>query len=343
MALTYREDGGNSAQAALSTQHAPQYPREQLDLLKRTVADGKLSDDQFALFIGRAKATGLDPMGGQISAQARWNKRERRHDMSIITGIDGFRLIADRTGERDGEDETEWCGRDGQWVKLWTSNDVPFAARCKVYRKGHRRPYYGIAKLKAYKPTSGLWDGSWWIKAPDHMLAKCAEALALRKAFPAELSNMYTRDEMGQAVTHEVAEDYSDPRISDAPRLTDADRKAEAARVGVLLGALKRTKDRREWRAKYAKEARSFSDEAQQVLREAYAAAKQPEPSQPEQSQPSAPHIQQTTEADDMPTFVPNLPPDVPAAPESWGDSGQPDDGTDVFAPAECEPGEGDE
>lgn len=198
---------------------ADQFTREQLDLLKRTVADGKLSDDQFALYMARVRATGLDPFSNQISAQARWNRKQERHDLVIITGIDGFRLIADRTGQRDGEGPTQWCGDDGKWMDLWTSKNKPFAARVVLYRKGCNHPFIGIAKCDAY--YASRYSGDWWAKAPDHMLAKCAEALALRKAFPAELSGMYTGDEMGQAKNPAARPVASRPQYETAPVTAD--------------------------------------------------------------------------------------------------------------------------
>jgi hypothetical protein len=68
-----------------------------------------------------------------------------------------------------------------------------------VYRKGCAHPFTAIAKFSEYNA-----GGSMWQKMPANQLAKCAEALALRKAFPHQLSGLYTPDEMAQGDTAPV-------------------------------------------------------------------------------------------------------------------------------------------
>lgn len=176
--------------------------REQVQLLKATICKGA-SDNELALFLEVCKSKRLDPFSGQIHAVKRpeYDKASDRYvdRMTYQTGIDGFRLIADRTGERNGEDDPEWCGEDGLWVPIWLHKDPPSAARVRVYRKNHDKPYTGIAQWDFYAQTKR--DGTpnrMWARGGPHMLAKCAEALALRKAFPSELAGLYTSDEMGQ-------------------------------------------------------------------------------------------------------------------------------------------------
>lgn len=160
---------------------------EQVTLIKQTIARGA-TDQELALFLAQCSRTGLDPFSRQIYWISRGGKG------STQVSIDGFRVIAERSGEMDGQ-ECHWCDEDGVWVDVWLKKVPPAAARILVYRKGCSKPFPGIAKWSEYAQAAG----QMWSKMPATMLAKCAEALALRKAFPHQLSGLYTPDEMAQA------------------------------------------------------------------------------------------------------------------------------------------------
>lgn len=157
------------------------YSREKIDLIKRTIAKD-CSDDELQLFLYTCKRTGLDPLARQIYAI----KRNGR--MTIQTGIDGYRVIADRTGKLAGISDYQFDSED---------KEKPGKATVTVRKAvdgGTIAEFTATARWGEYCAGGPMWQ-----KMPYLMLGKCAEALALRKAFPADLSGVYTTEEMAQA------------------------------------------------------------------------------------------------------------------------------------------------
>ena len=180
---------------------------DQVDLIKRQICPGA-TDDELKMFLWDCQRSRLDPFARQIYSIERNEKflddktqqwRWRKKRVTQIS-IDGFRLIAERTGDYAGQLGPQWCGADGAWRDVWTDTEPPAAARVAALRKDFEQPLWTPAAFAEYavKNDKGEPTGQ-WRKMPAVMIAKCAEALALRRAFPRDLSGFYTDDEMAQA------------------------------------------------------------------------------------------------------------------------------------------------
>lgn len=196
-----------------------QWTQEQTQLISSTIAPGCTSDE-LKLFAYACQRTGLDPFSRQVYAIKRSGK------MSIQVGIDGLRAVAERTGQLDGS-STEWCGDDGIWADVWLGSKPPAAAKTTIWRKGSTHPFVGTALFRDYNANQGMWG-----KMPAAMIAKCSEALALRKAFPA-CAGLYTVDEMEQETVTVTAK----PAPALAPAVFAGDAKVFAAGKAAIAKA----------------------------------------------------------------------------------------------------------
>jgi phage recombination protein Bet len=156
------------------------------------------SPGDLQVFLHQAQRTGLDPFARQIYMIGR--RQDGKMKYTIQAAIDGLRIVAERHGQYGGQVGPEWCGEDGQWRDVWVSDKPPLAARVGIIRKDWAQPIYATAMFREYAGTTR--EGAltrMWREKPAVMIAKCAEALGLRKAFPQDLSGVYTAEEMTQA------------------------------------------------------------------------------------------------------------------------------------------------
>lgn len=168
-----------------------EFSSEQQQMIRDTYARGA-SEAEFKVLLEIAKVRRLNPLLRQVHFVSRKDKKLNREVWAPQVSIDGLRAIADRTGLYAGQDEPEYeLDKEG----------LILSCKVKVYRKDWgNRPAVGVAHWGEYVQTN--YEGQptkFWQTMPRVMLAKCAESIALRKAFPEDCGGIFTDEEMQQA------------------------------------------------------------------------------------------------------------------------------------------------
>lgn len=196
--------------------------KAQIDLMKRTIAKDA-TDDELRMFINVCAGAQLNPFLRQVHFVKRWDKKRGEEVGAIQVGIDGFRAIAESGGQYAGSDDAVFRPETPLEIMVGgTKIKVPAEATVSVWKlmDGNRYAFTATARWAEYYP--GEKQGYMWHKMPYGQLAKCAEALALRKAFPKLLSGLYAPEEMEQAgASGSAAEGPFDTAMRMIPIQTD--------------------------------------------------------------------------------------------------------------------------
>ncbi len=187
------------------------YNPKDLALIRRTVANS-VSDDEFALFIHWARSLRLDPLRRQVHAFV-FNKNDpKKRRLSLVTSIEGFRAIAARTGNyRPDENEPAFITDDNLKSDINPAGLVSCSVRVWQFAHSQWFQITGTARWDEFAPLKTVWIDNQptnnktldrtgrWGDMPFLMLAKCAEAQAIRKGWPEDLSNAFVGEEVDHA------------------------------------------------------------------------------------------------------------------------------------------------
>jgi phage recombination protein Bet len=248
-----QEAGAKTLARIESTQD--RFTPDQIAILRQLGVEDA-TDGDLNLFFHVCRTTGLDPFRKQIYMIGRNTKVTEWVDngegsrrkveryvtkYTIQTGIDGYRRngreAAKMLGDELAFDGPYWCGENGQWTDVWVSKDAPLAAKYTIFRNGE--PFTGIAHFDEFVQTNVTYEGSgqarrkvgeepnsMWAKMPRNQIAKCAEALAWRRAYPDDFSGL-------------ILEDASLPTVIDQDGNVEDDKPKQQRQGGRGVGGLR--------------------------------------------------------------------------------------------------------
>lgn len=198
-------------------------------------------DESIKMAVNYCKASGLDIMQKPVHIVPMWDSKAKEMRDVVMPGIGLYRTQASRSGEMAGmpepifgEDVTQKIGG----VEITYPKDCKITVK-RILPNGTVAEYVAVERwIENYAVKGGadksIAPNSMWTKRPYAQLAKCAEAQALRKAFP-ELGAMPTAEEMeGREIdiTPQPEAKKETPILDDAAFKAIADKYKESVVAG---------------------------------------------------------------------------------------------------------------
>lgn len=210
------------------------------------------SDASVDLVLAYCKAAGLDPMKKPVHIVPMWDSKARETRDVVMPGIGLYRTDAARTGEYAGMSKPVFGPTITERIG---SREVSYPEWCEVtaYRQlpsGHIAEFTAQEYwIENYAPKGGKdqdqTPNAMWSKRVRGQLAKCAEAQALRKAFPEAVGSQPTAEEMegksiidGEVVRTDRRPAANATRISSEPEDTDERRALYASLQDIATGGI---------------------------------------------------------------------------------------------------------
>lgn len=192
------------------------WSQRQIDTLRTLGVQDDVLPAELLIFQHVAQRARLDPFAKQIYLIGRWDGLAKRKVYRPQTAIDGFRLIAERSGRYAGRVGPLWCADDGVWREIWSGGEPPAAAKVGVRHydtRGVLHETWATVMFGEYVVTNkdGKPTGKWGTM-PANQIAKCGEAQAIRTVFPDETA--------GLVVAEEAERDDDDARRAHAVHLS---------------------------------------------------------------------------------------------------------------------------
>ena len=196
---------------------------EMLNVLQNSLYPGA-AIESIKLVLSYCKAAKLDPMQKPVHIVPMWNAKSGKMIDVVMPGVNLYRTQAMRSGECAGVSEPEF-GPDVTESIGGASITYPQWCRVTIKRRLSGNVIADFTAREFWKENYAVRGGkeksiapnAMWSKRPYGQVAKCAEAQALRKAFP-EIASQPTADEMeGKAMVQDDAPattvDYVDPQM----------------------------------------------------------------------------------------------------------------------------------
>jgi phage recombination protein Bet len=182
---------------------------EMMKVLQSSLYPGA-SPDSIKMVLGYCKAAGLDPMQKPVHIVPMWDSKAKCMRDVIMPGIGLYRTQAARSGcagvtePEFGPDISENIGGTAMtypaWCRVTVRRRIATGEVVEFTAKEFWKENYATAGKDSSAPNA------MWKKRPYGQIAKCAEAQALRKAFP-EIGSEPTADEMMGKTINEFAEE----------------------------------------------------------------------------------------------------------------------------------------